>query len=142
MDATNAYKQVGGIEAAINQLSPIESTIDDVWIEQNQEALDELKAVYEDKGGIHVIEVGDSHCICRVPAREIMSRIAKKAQISKAADPLAQDLELFRLCLLFPRFESETVQRWLRDAPGLPTAVSVELMKIAKVTVEATSKKL
>lgn len=144
METQNGYVQAQTLDEAIDRLPQPYAEIDEEFLRKHKGELDVLRSIFEEKGGIHLVDVGgENACICRVPAREIITRIARHGQAGgNRSDPLALDLELVRLCLLYPKFESSTFASWIAAAPGFPSAVAKKLLEIAKVTSEATAKKL
>jgi len=131
------YASVEAVRQAGEFLPAQYRTIDDEWLEQYKEGLDILKKAFENKGGIHLLEVEDFRIICRAPSREILNKSSSSASAEKRIDA---DLNFVGQCMLYPA--PEVLGRWMDDHAGLASTFASKLLEISKVTQEALAKKL
>jgi hypothetical protein len=131
------YADVEAVRKA-GELLPAEyQPMDEAWLEKNAEAIDILKAAFAEKGGIHLLTVGDYQVLCRAPSREILNKSAKLAQSSSRVDA---DVGFVGQCLISPA--PAVLAHWMNDHAGLASAFAAKLLEISKVNQEAQAKKL
>lgn len=131
------YASVEAVRQA-GELLPAEyRTIDEDWLEENSTPVDMLKKAFAEKGGIHLLEVGDFRIICRAPSREILNKSAAGASADKRIDA---DMTLVSQCMLYPA--PAVLGRWMDEHAGLASSFASKLMEIAKVSQEVHAKKL
>jgi hypothetical protein len=136
---------IPGYTDAVGKLPSGEVEIDEKFIETHLEALDELKAIFEPKGGIHVLsrehdETEKSYSvIVRVPSK-INQEKAMKALSEKKRTSLDIQTSMLLENLLYP--SPEVVRQWLEEKPGLPVAYANDLTELAGTTATVIRKKL
>ena len=100
-------------------------------------AIDTLKESYEDKGGIHLLEVDEYQIISRVPNDTILNH---SIEGSKRRTAIESDRWLVDQCRLYP--SQDVFDRWLKAAPGLASPFANKLLDLAKTRQVVSGKKL
>ncbi|ULH29060.1 LIC_10177 family protein [Leptospira weilii] len=126
------------LKEAFESLPQPYASIDDDFLSKNKSAIEKMKAHFADKGGIHLLDVGeDRKIICRVPNKTQVDESLERARKEKATD-VAQ--RLTGQCCLYPSFE--VVNGWAQDSPGIFIPLSNKLIELTATTKEVTVKKL
>ncbi|EKO77693.1 hypothetical protein QMM42_17790 [Leptospira santarosai] len=112
--------------------------IDEEFLARYEVEIEAIKEFLSDKGGLHLIQVDEYSTLCRVPSKEMLSKVNER---SKKLDPIEADIDFVNRCLLYP--SAETFSGWIGGgAPGLAASISRKIFELAKLNQEAVSKKL
>ncbi|WP_017852026.1 LIC_10177 family protein [Leptospira interrogans serovar Szwajizak] len=129
---------IPALKEAFEKLPQPYQNIDDDFLLQNKNAIEEMKSHFSDKGGIHLLDAGeDRKIICRVPNKTQVDDALEKARKEKQTD-IAQ--RLVGQCCLYPSFE--VVNGWAQDFPGIFIPLGNKLIELTATTKEVTVKKL
>ncbi|EMO60734.1 hypothetical protein LEP1GSC133_4446 [Leptospira borgpetersenii serovar Pomona str. 200901868] len=129
---------IPALKEAFEKLPQPYRNIDDDFLTQYKNVIEELKAHFSDKGGIHLLDAGEERkIICRVPNKSQVDEALEKARKEKQTD-VAQRL-VGQSCL-YPSFE--VVNGWAQDSPGIFIPLSNKLIELTATTKEVTAKKL
>jgi hypothetical protein len=129
---------ISGFRDACEKIVDTTEPVSDEFIEKNRDALGHLSHIFEEKGGIHVIEIDSHAAIFRVPSQTSLSNNMKALNDGKEA--FAVQKAMISDCLIYP--SPDAVARWFEARPGLPVAFANELTVISGLTAKAVRKKL
>lgn len=134
---------IHGYKEAVEKLPQEEVMLDENFFETYKEPIEDLKEIFSNKGGIHVISKTEGEktypIIVRVPSKENLEKHIKELT-SKKKTVLDVNLSLIFENLLYP--SPEIVKRWFEEAPGLPIAYGNELTDLSGTTANVMRKKL
>ncbi|EKO23101.1 MULTISPECIES: LIC_10177 family protein [Leptospira] len=126
------------LKEAFEKLPQPYATIDEDFLSNHKDIIEKMKEQFLDKGGIHLLDVGEERkIICRVPNKSQVDEALEKARKEKQTD-VAQ--RLVGQCCLYPSFE--VVNSWAQESPGIFIPLSNKLIELTATTKEVTAKKL
>jgi hypothetical protein len=138
MNVNKLVEQIPELKEAFNELPQPYQVIDDEFLELYEEPISKMKAQFADKGGLHLIDVGEiGKIIVRVPGKTLIDTGMDKAKKQKATDAA---LYIVGECCLYPSID--VLNQWAQSSPGLFIPIGNKLVELAGVTLEATAKKL
>lgn len=125
-------------QQAIQSLPDEYLPINEEFLEKYEVEIDTIKTILAGKGGVHVLSLDDCSVIVRIPSKETLSNITKRA---KNLEPIESDTLLVKQCLIYPK--PEVLDRWIDSgSPGLASTFARKLFELAKINQEAVAKKL
>lgn len=134
MNAVTFQNTLRGVQETL----PPEGKIDEEFLETHQEQIASLKELFEDKGGIFLINVDEYDMICRLPQTEHLKQTRQGADRKDAHDI---DRELLSYCLIWPTIHK--VNEWVaKGKPGIVSSSVRKLLELGLVYSEARAKKL
>ena len=133
----NAVSTVNNLKEVLSALPSKYEPVDETFLEVYADQISGLKNIFEDKGGIHLVSVGEYDTICRLPQTEHIKQVSK----DKTRDSLDIDRELLSYCLLYPSIEQ--VNDWVKAGkPGIISSIVRKLLELGYINQDATTKKL
>ncbi|PJZ43677.1 LIC_10177 family protein [Leptospira brenneri] len=112
--------------------------VDGEFLETYKEPISIVKRFLEPVGGLHLLEADEKSVLMRVPSKEILEKVVKRADKLTGTE---SDLQLIADCSVYPN--ANTFQSWVNSgSPGLASAFAKKLLQLAKVNQEVTAKKL
>ncbi|MDI7196293.1 LIC_10177 family protein [Leptospira santarosai] len=130
--AYNDYQQA--IASLPKEYVPIEED----FLGRHEVEIAAIKEFLEDKGGLHMISVDEYSILCRVPSKDMLSKVNER---SKKLDPIEADIDFVGRCLIYP--SPEIFRGWIdKGAPGLASSMARKIFDLAKLNREAVAKKL
>lgn len=133
----NAVSTMNNLKDVLSSLPSNAEKVDETFLEVYADQISSLKSIFEDKGGIHLVSVGEYDTICRLPQTEHIQQVSK----NKTRDSLDIDRELLSYCLLYPSIEQ--VNDWVKAGkPGIISSVVRKLLELGLINSEAQTKKL
>jgi hypothetical protein len=113
--------------------------VDEEFLEIFKEEINTLKEIFSEKGGVHIVDLGEYNMICRLPSVEHMKAVNKSASSNR--DGFEVDRELLSYCLLYPTID--VVNQWVSEGKiGIVSSTVRKLMELGLVNKEAQAKKL
>lgn len=134
-DINRMITDINSAKAAL----PVEYVpVDDDFLTEYAHPLAVMKEHYKATGGLEILAIDEYSIICRVPTKQTLTDLTKN---TKNMAPLDADIFFVVQCLIYP--SGSTLRKWIDSgAPGLASGFAKSLMESAKLTVEATRKKL
>ncbi len=144
------YEQTRGdweqVKDALGMLPVEYSFPNNEFLEANKDAIEILKGVYAEKGGLHrlIDENTDEEygILVRIPPIEKLNKImARAGDKEKRKEPLNIDLLMVVESILWPK--AEVFEGWVNgNAPGIAVPFSTQIMKLSGSTSSVSSEKL
>ncbi|EMJ94798.1 LIC_10177 family protein [Leptospira alstonii] len=131
-------QQHSDYQQAIASLPKEYVPIEEDFLNRHEVEIAAIKEFLENKGGLHLISVDEYSILCRVPSKDMLSKVSER---SKKLDPIESDIDFVTRCLLYP--SADTFRGWIdKGAPGLASSMARKIFDLAKLNREAVAKKL
>ncbi|EMN90907.1 LIC_10177 family protein [Leptospira weilii] len=126
------------LREAVGKLPQPYQNIDDDFLSEHKNAIEEMKLHFVGKGGLHLLDVGeDRKIICRVPNKTQVEETLEKSRKEKQIDVAHR---LVGQCCLYP--PTDVLNEWAQDSPGIFLPLSNKLLELTATIKEVTAKKL
>jgi len=133
----NAVSTMNNLKEVLGALPSKYEPVGEDFLEVYAEQITSLKTIFEDKGGVYIISVGEFDTICRLPQTEHIKQVSKDTK----RDSLDIDRELLSYCLLYPSIDQ--VNDWVKAGkPGIISSAVRKLLELGYINQDAQTKKL